>query len=349
MPLHDDIAYCRGVLPGVSRTFALGIERLGEPLRDEVGIAYLVCRVLDTIEDTTSLPPVARAGLLDRSAVELAHPRLAGSCAEAIRALFAEPALDGPDHRLCRSADRVVRALHAMRPEAVDAMRRSLREMGEGMAATVRRELGGDGFQLDTMADLERYCYYVAGTVGHLLTNLFALDRPAIRGAVEARLRAREVSFGLGLQVTNIIKNVTDDVARGVAYVPRFLFDRAGIDLETLVADPADPRGRKVTAGLVEHTLPWLDQALEYTLAIPRSERDLRQFCALPLLLAVRTLALAAGSTEVFSEATLKIARDEVHRIDGTIRAALDDDDALRAAYRDESARVLAIIRRIDG
>ncbi len=54
--LDEKVRYCRETLHGVSRTFALGIELLKMPLRDEIGIAYLVCRILDTIEDTTDLP-----------------------------------------------------------------------------------------------------------------------------------------------------------------------------------------------------------------------------------------------------------------------------------------------------
>jgi len=54
-----ELAYCRRILPRVSRTFALGIELLGEPLRDITTVAYLICRILDTVEDTTSLPPGA--------------------------------------------------------------------------------------------------------------------------------------------------------------------------------------------------------------------------------------------------------------------------------------------------
>jgi farnesyl-diphosphate farnesyltransferase len=338
--MTDDVQYCRDVLPGVSRTFALGIELLRDPLRDEVGIAYLVCRVLDTVEDTVSLPADARAELLDRAAVELLDPGHAAGCATEIERLLADPALDGADHRLTRNTGRVVRALHGLRPGAREAMRESIREMGEGMAATVRRERDGEVLQLETLGDLERYCYYVAGTVGHLLTNLFVLDRPGIGPEREAALRKRAVAFGLGLQVTNIVKNVVDDIERGVAYLPRTLFERAGIDLDTLVRDPDDPRGREVVGGLVEHAVGWLDDALGYTLALPPDETDLRLFCGLPLAFAVRTLAQAVRGREVFRESALKISRTEVRAIHERLRRIVRDDEALRDLYREEKARI---------
>jgi farnesyl-diphosphate farnesyltransferase len=144
------------------------------------------------------------------------------------------------------------------------------------------------------------------------------------------------VNFGLGLQVTNIIKGVTDDIERGVTYVPNKLYERAGIDLKTLLDNPADPRGREVVAGLTEMTLLWLDEALEYTLTIPDSERDIRLFCALPLILAVRTLSLALQTTSTFSERVLKISREEVTEIHADLERFAMDNQALRKAYMRE-------------
>jgi len=52
---HDDLAYQRGILPGVSRTFALTIPVLPDALAVVVTNAYLLCRIADTIEDDPGL------------------------------------------------------------------------------------------------------------------------------------------------------------------------------------------------------------------------------------------------------------------------------------------------------
>jgi farnesyl-diphosphate farnesyltransferase len=237
----------------------------------------------------------------------------------------------------------VLRVFHGFRPGTREAMHRSIVEMAEGMAETVRREMRGEGLRLHDEEDLKRYCYYVAGTVGNLLCNMWALDRPgSITPDVKARLDEHAVTFGLGLQVTNIIKGVTDDIARGVAYVPNRLFEAAGIDLATLVENPQDPRGREVVGGLVQMTLLWLDEALEYTLVIPASERDIRLFCALPLMFAVRTLSRAMRTTEVFSEQVLKITRPEVVAIHAELEECITKDAALRAMYERERTAIPA-------
>lgn len=347
MPLATEIRdYCRAALPAVSRTFALGIELLRDPLRDEIGVAYLICRILDTIEDTTDLPAEARAKLLERCAVELADDSAWRRCCADIQAMFSSNGHHGSDHDLSRNATTVLAAFHAFRPGAREAQRESIREMAQGMAETVRREMRGEGLRLNDEEDLKRYCYYVAGTVGKLLCNQWALDRDSITPEIKAALDERAVNFGLGLQVTNIIKGVTDDIGRGVAYVPHKLFAAAGIDLQTLIDNPSDPRGREVVAGLADMTMLWLDEALEYTVTIPASERDIRLFCALPLVFAVRTLARALKTTEVFSEEALKITRDEVKAIHAEVEAAIANDAALRAIHQRERAEVINQIER---
>ncbi len=344
LPLADR-DYCRAALPAVSRTFALGIELLREPLRDEIGVAYLICRILDTIEDTTSLPPEARAAMLESWPAAFEDPHNWPMLAADVEGMFASPSLDGADHELCRNATRVLRTFHGFRQGARDAQRQSILEMAKGMAETVRRELRGEGLRLQDEEDLKRYCYYVAGTVGKLLCNEWALDRKSITPAIKKALDERAVSFGLGLQVTNILKGVTDDIARGVAYVPHKLFAAAGIDLQTLIDNPSDPRGREVVAGLAEMTLIWLDEALEYTVTIPVTERDIRLFCALPLVFALRTLARSLKTTDVFSESVLKITRDEVKQIHAQVEAAIADNAALRKIHQRERAEVIAAIQ----
>ena len=234
----ENQAWCREVLPAVSRTFALGIELLREPLRDEIGVAYLICRILDTIEDTTSLPAESRAAMLDNFAATIGDPHNWPMLAADVEKLFADPDLDGQDHQLCRHTSRVLKTYYEFRPGARQAMHTGIVEMANGMAETVRREMRGEGLRLDDEEDLKRYCYYVAGTVGKLLCNEWALDRSSITPEIKARLDERAINFGLGLQVTNIIKGVTDDIARGVAYVPNKLFVAAGIDLQTLLDNP---------------------------------------------------------------------------------------------------------------
>ena len=57
----DDEAYQNEILQHVSRTFALTIPELPDPLNKVVANAYLLCRIADTIEDDKSM--AAESGL----------------------------------------------------------------------------------------------------------------------------------------------------------------------------------------------------------------------------------------------------------------------------------------------
>lgn len=332
----NNLTYCHQILPDVSRTFALGIDILHNPLRDAVCVSYLICRILDTIEDTTALPVKDRIILLDRAGRELTDPDRWEECSRAVGESFNRPDFTDPDHDLCRHCDLVLSAFHSFQVPIREAVIGPVREMAEGMAETVRRELDEGGIGLDTIEDLKQYCYYVAGTVGNMLTNLFSLDRDSITNEISNRLRHYGPRFGLGLQLTNIIKGVTDDNSRGISYLPRQLLDKAGITLPELLEHPNDPRGQWLVFELVSLAISSLDDALEYTLSIPSEETDLRLFCALPLILAVRTLNLATHTTAVFGERALKINRIEVTTIYLRLKAISEKDDALREIYQRE-------------
>lgn len=328
----QQLAYCRQILPRVSRTFALGIELLQDPLRDTVTVAYLICRILDTVEDTTSLSPGLRAEILQRAARELADPQRWRDCCRTIAEAFPEPDYPGDEPELCRRASDVLAVFHQFPWSVREAIRGPVARMASGMAQTVQREDTAGGLRLATVKELEKYCYYVAGTVGEMLTSLFSLDRSSISPAIKERLGTVAIDFGLGLQLTNIIKGVTDDISRGVSYLPQQLLEECGVTLGELIKDSLDARGITVVKELVRLTLPRLDRGLEYTLTIPAGEKDLRLFCALPLFFAVATLG-QAGSGTVFGRGPLKISREEVGVIHGQVDQAASDDAALRAGY----------------
>ena len=52
--------FCRALLPHVSRTFAISVPCLPPPLDRQVTVAYLLCRLADTIEDSTHWTPQSR-------------------------------------------------------------------------------------------------------------------------------------------------------------------------------------------------------------------------------------------------------------------------------------------------
>ena len=289
--VRDDRAFCSEMLPTVSRTFAICFRLLPEELEHPVLVAYLLCRIADTFEDTATIAASERARLLGHFSTCLEE---GGPDAAVLRDAFANPRSD--EELLVREADAVLREFRRLPAEHRGAIRPWVQEMSSGMAEFVRRQETRRGTELEaltTVEDLEQYCYYVAGTVGHMLTALFKLHHGPKDADRFAHLSALATSFALGLQLTNIIKDVGDDRRRGWSFIPLQLCEVAGIRPEDLQSGRYDDEGRRVMQLLIDKAKRHLHDALDYTVTVPRRHAGIRQFCLTSLYFAVQTLRLA--------------------------------------------------------
>ncbi|MEE8267473.1 MAG: phytoene/squalene synthase family protein, partial [Gemmatimonadales bacterium] len=308
-----DLAYCGEMLPKVSRTFALCIKLLPSDLERSVMVAYLLCRIADTIEDAEDLPAGDKRALLQRFADNVGAPR---DDVGYLREAFSGDG-SAEDH-LCHNADRVLRAFGRLGRDEQEAVRPWVAEMCAGMVEFSREPVtpGSAMPSLERLEDLDRYCYYVAGTVGHLLTALFSLKLAQRDRDRVPQLEAYATSFGLGLQLTNIIKDAAKDHRLGWSFIPRELCDREGIDVDELFGSGHADASRRVFTVLIDKARGHLQDALHYTTLFPATQYRIRLFCLTSLYFAVRTLSLAAADDGRLVEGgTVKITRGEVYRI----------------------------------
>jgi len=203
-----------GMLQETSRTFALSIPLLPEPLREEVSVAYLLFRIADTLEDETAMPAAERASALGLVASAAGEPE---TFSETIGAAL--DAMDIPtDHegyaRLMSNTGTVLAAFDRLgsgaRATIASHLARTCRGMSEHIA---RGEVPG------SVRELRDYCYTVAGIVGDLLTDLFVMSCPM---SADQRERLSELAplFGEALQLVNILRDENDDADSDRRYVP---------------------------------------------------------------------------------------------------------------------------------
>ena len=284
-----------------SRTFAVGIEILPEPLRGEITVAYLLLRVSDYLEDNQELDDDVKIALLGSWRRVLSGEQERAELLERLSAARE----DTPDAYVARHAATVLDGLERLAPEARDILTRRVSESSAGMARWV-----GRGSVFETEADLDDYMHEVAGRVGLLLTELFSDRVPGLGGRRERMMRlGRE--FGLALQTVNVIRGLHEDRDRGWVYVPLEFIP----DPETQPAQLFEPDRQQtamaVLARLVRKAEGHLDAARAYIRMIPRRHHRVRLFCMLPLFFAVRTLALSRGNPAVLDRET-KMTRREV-------------------------------------
>ena len=292
------------LLVASSRTFAVGIRILPEPLRTEVTVAYLLLRVSDYLEDNRELGGDEKVALLAKWQDVLAGDGARQALIERLR----EAREEIPDALVARHAATVLAGLDGLAAPAREILIRRVGESSAGMARWTER-----GSRFETEADLDDYMHEVAGRVGHLLTELFTLRLPGTRNE-RTRMMSLGREFGLALQTVNVIRGLHEDRDRGWVYVPAAfvpdqhihpsqLFDAANLDA-----------AMAVLARLVTKADGHLAAARAYIRLIPRRYHRVRLFCLLPLLFAVRTLAISRANPDVLRRET-KMTRREVKAI----------------------------------
>lgn len=358
-----DLACCAQLLPSVSRTFALTIRVLPGSLRDTVTVAYLLCRIADVLEDANRVDPrVRRDGLIeladafrgfaepardpDPSAALDWESRTLDRLLRSLKGSASWSGLDDASLALLESREAVFRAFHCLPPISRGIIAHWVEAMARGMAGFVERELDdaepADGlFKLHTWEEMRSYAYCVAGTVGYLLTELFTHDLRLGDDAKAARLRDLAGSFGLGLQLTNILQDLSEDRVRGWSYVPEELARRHGTTLARLSQESDRAAALRVIADLIEEAAHHLDSAMEFALLIPRHAPRIRLFCLWPIFFARRTLVKLWGEPAVLDGGEkVRISRGEVRSLMRQTISACLFDRRLAQLYEQERGRL---------
>ena len=279
------LAFQTRILAGVSRTFAITIPELPQELNTVVGNAYLLCRIADTIEDDEALTTeekeyyhalfvkVVRGEASSEVFANELAPKLSDKTLDKERELISQTVL-------------VILVTRNFSKKQQRILIRCVEIMCGGMPKFARQvSLKG----LKDLSALNHYCYYVAGVVGEMLTELFC-DYSSEVNSRHGKLSSLAISFGQGLQMTNILKDISEDKSRGVNWLPQ------NMSLDNLIG----------VAGA------HLSNALKYAQTIPKKEVGIRRFCLRAIGMAALTLRKINANAHLAKHEQLKITRRSV-------------------------------------
>jgi farnesyl-diphosphate farnesyltransferase len=338
-PVISDETYQDRILPHVSRTFALTIPQLPAALRTAVTSAYLLCRIADTIEDEPALSAAETLSFLQRFKAAVSGSADSAPLARDLKLRLTERTLL-EERDLVSNMARIIRMTHALDERPRAAIQRCVELMCHGMPhfqdnASVRG--------LARSSDLDEYCYYVAGVVGEMLTELFC-DYSADIARQRASLQSLAASFAQGLQMTNILKDVWEDRSRGACWLPQEVFFRHGIDLAQLSPERYDERFGAGMSELIGVAHAHLRNALAFTLLIPAKETGIRRFCLWAIGLAVLTLRKIYHHPQFTSGSQVKVSRNAVAMTRMLTNLTVRNNGLLRLLF-EASARGLPLAR----
>ena len=167
----DDIAYQNEILQHVSRTFALTIPQLPEPLCTVVGNAYLLCRIADTIEDDKIMSAEQKKQYAERFIDVVKGSDEAESFSGALFPLLSPTATEA-EHDLIANTAPVIRITHSFNSRQRAALERCVKIMADGMV------IYQDAETLDGVADqvgqhLSQSGWIANQVVLHLITDFY--------------------------------------------------------------------------------------------------------------------------------------------------------------------------------
>ena len=302
----NDLAYQKAILGSVSRTFALTIPLLPPSIEKVVGNAYLLCRIVDTIEDAVNLSAQSKQSLsalfLDAVLGKTPVESFVQPCLYALKNYSNQDELD-----LIAHTPTVLRILQTCSSNDREAVSRCVSIMSEGMSSFHEKQ---NQHGLQDLAEFEQYCYVVAGVVGELLTTVFSNHSPIFKERIVGH-EDLAIAFGQALQMTNILKDSPEDNARGVSWKP--------VNLSQ--------------SDLLEIAYQKLQDSLNYILLIPRQEQGIRRFCFLAFGLAVMTLSKIANRKEFDSKDEVKLSRSAVMSFYGFTKWAVKSDLLLKTFF----------------
>jgi phytoene/squalene synthetase len=295
----NSIGFYQAHLDRVSRSFAFCIARLDGDLRYWVSHSYLLCRILDTVEDA----PWKSAEKKAKSFHFFEGFLAAAPNEDAIQEwAFEFPPLPEHESKLLQDAYTIFRDFHSLPSAVRQKILRSVLNMSRGM----RHFSGAPELRLRSLSEVNQYCFFVAGLVGELLTDLVGEKIPAFLGKEKSYASAHH--FGLFLQKINLLKDQAEDEKQNRFLVPS--------RPELLNSLRADAQG-----------------AIAYLQSLPISEKGFRLFCAWSLFLGLASLPWIqkAWARGIFG----KIPRLFTEKLLTKVEQVIDDNNALIALFHE--------------
>jgi farnesyl-diphosphate farnesyltransferase len=177
-------------------------------------------------------------------------------------------------------------------------------------------EYSGQIVALHELDELDQYTYMVAGCVGEFWTKMTYAHMPGTFKGGPATMLDRGIRFGKALQMTNVLRDCGNDLRIGRCYLPATMLDRFGLSLQDLLLPNASLRAQPLMFELVQRTLDYFREAVEYTLAIPAFSVRLRLACLWPVLIGLETLLLLVYNDDWLDPAKVsKMRRSNVYRV----------------------------------
>lgn len=369
------------ILKKVARSLYLSLRILPRRLQEPMALAYLLARAADTITDTPIVPAEERVRWLSFLQQRLQGQFAQAQSSDEEEWQKFSQALVGPqeipeERTLLLELSRLVSLLWQLPKgdrsdiqwvlgELVQGMQEDLQRWGNcNPSLSSRDTTAGSSWlvakafttsyqlpatsctivPLATWADLDRYCHYAAGVVGPFWTRMLFRHVPRLGRLLDQKqMEQWGESFGKGLQLINVLKDISHDLQNGRCYLPQEGLDPFHLKAEDLSKNIT--RLQPLLQQMIQKSLTYLESGENYLEALPRRYPLLRLSIIWPLWIGLATLQFLQADTELLNaNRPHKISRKQLRRLLG-VSLGTCHSNALLARYFREIRALLTSIK----
>lgn len=319
--LNQMTAALNQLLKATSRSFYLTLRVLPAAVRPQIGLAYLLARTTDTIADTEILPVAQRLDALQKF-----RDRILGQNSAALN--FGELARKqnlSAEKSLLEATESSLAALQTLSPADLNLVRDVLAAITRGQELDLQRfgnlEATGSGptgrriIALETAAELDDYTYRVAGCVGEFWTKTCRAHLFPRAKLDEGQFITDGIRFGKGLQLVNILRDLSADLKNGRCYLPLEKLEPLKLLPETLLSPANENKFLPLFREYLDKAEAHLAAGWHYTNTLPFGQFRLRLACAWPVLIGGRTIEQLRAADVLELQQRVKVPRGEVRKI----------------------------------
>lgn len=308
------------LLKQTSRSFYLTLRVLPRAIRPQIGLAYLLARTTDTIADTEIVPVAQRLVALQKL-----RERILGTSSVTLN--FGELAKQQglpAERMLLERVEEALAELGGLTETDLKLVRQVLDTICGGQELDLRRFGSPSGppeggtpnlIALQNDAELDDYTYRVAGCVGEFWTRMCLGHLFPTALLDEVRFLAEGIRFGKGLQLVNILRDLSADLRNGRCYLPADKLAAIGLTPADLLSPANEAKFRPLYQRYLDLAEAHLAAGWDYTNTIPRGQVRVRLACAWPILIGLETIKRLRIEPVLDPTRRVKVSRADVRGI----------------------------------
>jgi len=305
------------LLKQVSRSFYLTMRILPKSIRNQIGTAYLLARATDTIADTDIISPQTRIEALTQLRDNiLGKSKILPKWEDIISAQK-----DSSEKVLLQIISLVIQDKLQFEKADQEDIHTVLDIITQGQLLDINRFVVNASpnkiIPLQTEEELDDYTWRVAGCVGDFWTKICRRHLYPEAPLDEKLLFKKAISFGKGLQLVNILRDLPVDLKNGRCYLPQDSLTKLGLTPEDLTHAENYKKLQTYYLDKLALVAKYLHEGKEYIQLTPKGFKTwlMRLGCSWPILIGLRTLELLKKENPLDPTKRIKVPRKEVKKI----------------------------------